>query len=116
MKRSAIALGAIAELHQQVAGLLRDPVPGRVGGDAAEVHPAVAVLDHDHDVEAAQEDGVDVGEPIARIAWACAERNSRQVGPDRRGAGSSPAFFRIVHTVEAATVWPSPTNSPWILL
>ena len=37
-------LGAIAELHQQVAGLLRDPVPGRVGGYAAEVHPAAAVL------------------------------------------------------------------------
>ena len=26
----------------------------------------------------------------ARIAWACAARNWRQVGPDRRGAGSMP--------------------------
>src|SRR6185312_4471221 len=49
---------------------------------------------------------------IARIAWACAERNCRQVGPDRRGAGSSPALFKMVQTVEAAKVWPSPTNSP----
>ena len=40
----------------------------------------------------------------ARIAWACAARNCRQVGPDRRGAGSMPAAFRIVQTVEAATV------------
>ena len=40
----------------------------------------------------------------ARIAWACADRNCRQVGPDRRGAGSSPASFRIFQTVEAATV------------
>jgi hypothetical protein len=31
------------------------PVPG-------EVHAATAVLDHDEDVESAQEDGVDVGE------------------------------------------------------
>ena len=40
----------------------------------------------------------------------------RQVGPDRRGAGSSPAFFKIFQTVEAAMGWPSPTNSPWMRL
>jgi len=33
-----------------------------VGGDPGEVHVAAAVLDHDEDVEAAQEHGVDVGE------------------------------------------------------
>jgi hypothetical protein len=33
-----------------------------VGGDPGEVHAAAAVLDHDQDVEAAEEDGVDVGE------------------------------------------------------
>ena len=37
----------------------------------------------------------------ARIAWACADRNWRQVGPDRRGAGSRPALFKIFHMVEA---------------
>ena len=40
----------------------------------------------------------------ARIAWACARRNCRQVGPDRRGAGSMPAPFRIFQTVEAPIV------------
>ena len=30
----------------------------------------------------------------ARIAWACAVRNCRQVGPDRRGAGSMPAALQ----------------------
>ena len=50
----------------------------------------------------------------ARIAWACAVRNCRQVGPDRRGAGSMPAPLRIFHTVDAAIGWPSPTSSPWI--
>ncbi len=38
--------------------------------------------------------------------------NWRQVGPDRRGAGSSPASFKIFQTVEAATERPSPTSSP----
>jgi hypothetical protein len=33
-----------------------------VGGDAGDVHAAAAVLDDHQDVEAAQEDGVDVGE------------------------------------------------------
>jgi hypothetical protein len=55
-------VGAVAEIHQQVAGLLRHPVAGRVGGDPAEVHAATVVFDHDEDVEAAQEHGVDVGE------------------------------------------------------
>jgi len=55
-------VGAITEVHQQVAGLLGDPSPGGVGGDPGEVHAAAAVLDHDEDVEAAQEDSVDMGE------------------------------------------------------
>jgi hypothetical protein len=33
-----------------------------MGGDPGEVHAAAVVLDHEEDVEAAQEDGVDVGE------------------------------------------------------
>jgi hypothetical protein len=37
----------------------------------------------------------------ARIAWAWAVRNSRQVGPVRRGGGSRPAVVRIRDTVEA---------------
>jgi len=51
---------------------------------------------------------------IARIAWACAVKNCRQLGPDRWGAGSMPAAFKIFQTVEAATWWPSPTSSPWM--
>jgi hypothetical protein len=33
-----------------------------VGGDPGEVDPAAAMLDHDEQVEPAEEDGVDVGE------------------------------------------------------
>ena len=46
-------LGAVAEVHQQVAGLLGDPGAGGVGGDPGEVHAAAVVFDHDEDVEAA---------------------------------------------------------------
>jgi len=52
----------VAEVREQVAGLLGDAGPGGVGGDSGDVYAAAAVLDHDEDVEAAQEDGVDVGE------------------------------------------------------
>jgi len=50
----------------------------------------------------------------ARIptAWAC--RNCRQVGPDRRGAGSIPAACRISHTVDGATARSSFVSSPCI--
>src|SRR5258706_7943238 len=37
-------------------------------------------------------------------AWAC--RNCRQLGPDRRGAGSMPEARRISHIVDGATVTP----------
>ena len=37
-----------------------------------------------------------------------------QPGPSRRGAGSIPALLRICHTVDGATVMPSPASSPWI--
>ena len=46
-------VGAIAEIHQQVAGLLGHPGPGRVSGDPGEVHAAAAVLDDHEDVETA---------------------------------------------------------------
>jgi hypothetical protein len=48
----------------------------------------------------------------ANMPAACALRNSLQLGPDRRGAGSMPAFFKVAHTVDGATLRPSPANSP----
>ena len=43
-------VGAIAEIHQQLAGLLRDPVAGGVGSNPGEVHAATVVLDYEEDV------------------------------------------------------------------
>ncbi len=37
--------GLLVEAEGEVAGLLHRPLAGRVGGDAAEMHPAGAVLD-----------------------------------------------------------------------
>jgi hypothetical protein len=51
----------------------------------------------------------------AMMLFACAVRNSCQVGPLRRGAGSMPAACRMFQTVDAAMVWPSRASSPWIL-
>jgi hypothetical protein len=50
----------------------------------------------------------------ARIPAACAARNCRHVGPERRGAGSMPAARRISHTVDGAIFTPSFVSSPWI--
>src|SRR5919106_2768991 len=46
------------------------------------------------------------------LAWA--ERNWRQVGPSRRGAGPRPARRRIVRIVVAETMTPKPRSSPLI--
>jgi hypothetical protein len=46
----------------EVAGLLHGPLTGRVRGDAAEVHPAGAVLDEHQDVQPCQQHGAHVQE------------------------------------------------------
>jgi hypothetical protein len=50
----------------------------------------------------------------ARIPCAWDRRNSAHPGPSLRGAGSIPASLRICHTVDGATMMPSPASSPWI--
>ena len=105
-------VGAVAEVLEQVAGLLGDPGLGGVGGDPGEVHVAAVVHDHDEDVEAAQEHGVDVGEIDREDRVGLRGEELSPVGPARRGAGSRPASWRTFQTVEAATEWPRPISSP----
>ena len=80
-------LGSITEVHEQVAGLLSDPGPGGMSGYSRYVHAAAAVLDHHEDVEAAQEDGVDVGEVDRedRVGLRGEELPPGRVGPSRGG-------------------------------
>jgi hypothetical protein len=105
-------IGAFAEIHEQVAGLLADPGAGGMGGNPGEVHVASAVLDHNEDIEAAQEHGVDVGEIHGedRVGLRGQELPPGRPGPS--GRRMSPALFKISQTVEAATIWPRPTSSP----
>jgi hypothetical protein len=76
------------------------------------VHVASAVLDHNEDIEAAQEHGVDVGEIHGedRVGLRGQELPPGRPGPS--GRRMSPALFKISQTVEAATIWPRPTSSP----
>ena len=105
----------LAEGEGEIAGLLRCPYAGGVGRDAAQMHPAGAMLDEYQDVQSLQQHALPAWKKsTARIpaAWAC--RNCRQVGPARRGAESIPAARRISQTVDGATVTPSFVTSPWI--
>jgi hypothetical protein len=76
-------VGAVAEVHQEVAGLLGDPVAGGVGGDPGDVDAAGGVLDDDQDVEPAEDDGVDVGEVDGedRVGLGGEELLPRRPGP-----------------------------------
>ena len=67
------------------------------------MYAAAAVLDHHEDVEAAQEDGVDVGEVDRedRVGLRGQELSPGRTGPAR--GGIDPASFKIFQTVEAAT-------------
>ncbi len=60
------------------------------------LHAAAVVLDPEGDVDAAQNDRRRWVRSMARIAWACADKDCRRVGPDRRGAGSSPTPHKVV--------------------
>ena len=105
-------VGVLVKLHQQVAGLLCDPGPGGVCGDSGEVHAAATVLDHEQDVEAVQEHGVDMREVDREDRVGLRGQELSPGRTRRRGAGSSPASFKIFQTVEAATEWPRPTSLP----
>ena len=52
----------LAEAHSEVAGLLHSPLARGVRGNAAEVHPAGAMLDKHQDVQSLQQHGVHVQE------------------------------------------------------
>jgi len=58
-------VGVFGQVHQQVAGRLRDPRAGRVSGDPGQVDPAVVQLDHKQHIQPGQADRFD-GEEVAR--------------------------------------------------
>ncbi len=50
------------EVHQEVAGLLGRPRPGRAGRDPGQMHPSGANLNEEQHIEALEGDGVDAEE------------------------------------------------------
>jgi hypothetical protein len=108
------AVEPLAEAHCEVAGQLHRPLARRVRGDAAEVHPAGAVLDRYQDVQSLQQHGVHVQEVHREDPGGLRMENCRHVGPVRRGAGSMPAARRISHTVDGDTAMPSLASSQWM--
>jgi hypothetical protein len=55
-------VGPVAEVQDQVAGLLGGPIAGRVCGDAEDVHPPRGDVYDEHDVQPAQGHGIHVEE------------------------------------------------------
>ncbi len=53
---------AVCQAHDQVAGLLGHPRPGRAGGHAQDVDTTGSKLDHEQHMQALEQDGVDVEE------------------------------------------------------
>lgn len=90
------------EVDDQVAGLLGDPLTGGMRCGAEDVQPPGGDLDQEQHVDAGQPDGLDVQEVAGQDAFGLGGEELSPGGAARRGAGSTPAACRIVHTVLAA--------------
>jgi hypothetical protein len=82
--------------------------------DAEQVGTSAAVFEHDQGVDAVEVDGVDVQEVDGDDVFGLAARNCLQLGPERCGVGSMPAWSRMFHMAEAAILWPRWVSSPWM--
>src|ERR1035441_8524555 len=102
-----------AEVHEEVAGLLRGPFPGGVQGDAEDADAPGRVLDHGQDAGPGAAGQVDREEVARQDRLGLGAQELREAGPDRRGAGAIPAFLRISQTADAETRTPRPASSPW---
>src|ERR1035437_6202454 len=106
----------IAELHHQVARLLRRPDAVRVRRARDVLDPSPRKRDEEKHVDALQERSLN-GQEVAgqrgrRLLTQ--EHTPRQAGPLRRGR-HTPASTSTPRPVVAETVTPSPFNSPTIL-
>ena len=106
--------GALAEVHEKVAGLPDGPGSGRIGGNAQDVHGPGLDLHDEQDMHTAEQHGIDRQEVAGQDAGRLA--GCRQVGGARRGAGPRPATARIRRIVPSPTRCPRPISSPWMRL
>ena len=105
----------LAEVHEEVAGLLGGPRSGWVLCDSEDADAPGGVLDHGQDIGPGAVEQVRAEEIARQDRFGLGAQELRPGGPHRRGAGLIPAFLRISHTVDAATFTPRPASSPWIL-
>jgi hypothetical protein len=100
--------GPLAEIHQQIPGLLRGPLPRRMRGDAQDVHRTGLDLQHDQHVQALQQHRVHVQEITGKDAG---RLGGQELPPSRRcpsrrraepGRGQDPADRPLPHPVPQA--------------
>src|ERR1019366_624809 len=84
------SLRLLAEVHEQVAGLLGGPFPGGVQGDAEDADAPGRVLEHGQDVSpgAAGQAGREEVAGQDRLGLGAQELHQAGTGPPRRGAGA----------------------------
>ncbi len=104
--------GLAVQVHQQVASLLGHPRAGGVRRDAGNADAPGGVLDHREDIDGRAIEQVDGEQVGSQDDFCLGAQKLAHVGPARRGAGSSPAFFSVSHTVEGAIRMPRPASSP----
>jgi len=80
----------VVEVHEQVAGLLGDPVRGGMCGDAEDAHPAVGVLNDREAVQPGEEHGV----AMEKVAG----ENSVCLATQKFGPGGTRASWGRIYT------------------
>ena len=85
-------------------------------GDAEDVHAPGPQVDREQDVQRPEPDRLDGEEVKGQNCLGLRTKNSRQVGPSRRGAGPSPFFRSSKRILVAETRIPSLASSPRILM
>jgi hypothetical protein len=107
-------VGSVAEVHEQVSGLLGGPRPIRVGGDAevcAYRLPTSRTKNTYRRCSVRAQSTWKKSQASIVDAWLA--RNRRQVVWSHRvGAGGMPSRWRMRRIVEALIRWPRPCNSP----
>src|SRR3954452_9938070 len=106
--------GVVAEVHDEVAGLLCRPGPVGMSGHTEDVQMAVADLEHEQDLEPPQRHrAVDVEEVDRERAGGLGAQELPPTGVGvPQGRWWDPVRCRIRRIVEAPTWWPSLSSSP----
>jgi hypothetical protein len=108
-------VGAVVEVHEQIAGLLSGPRSGRVAGRAEDVQVAGADLEGEEEIRFRVMAQSTWKKSTASMVVACARRNRLQdVSVARSGAGSIRRSLGIRRIVDAPTRCPSLSSSPWM--